>query len=669
MPSLQSHQLIVNLTPQGLLSVSRPQMPESALLLQLLPLQHEMETSFPYQETRLTKSSFPIAGRQAPASLPQVFWDIRQTDSSLEVEYRIHEQTVSQRITLDDGRCRIETFLHVKPEAPIPTSIELYFTGLTGLWSQSRMLLLRGSMGHNQIKPANQAIVGEHAISPWTLQVENHAANLYSDSGSAHPLKWVRGEQGWHGMVMLAPEMDPGKHSIGHLNIEFHSCGQELLERYAERFASPKAAKPSPKCWNSWDYFHSSISHEKIMECTRALADDPVMKQEIDTIALDMGWEIRHGEWTADSYFPKGMKAMADDIRSAGFQAGLWFAPIIIDPECNVFQDNYDFVAKNRFGFPDRAYECCGLFGYILDVTSKEGEAFLFNLFREYRSMGYTYFKLDFLRYMMYVGRYQNGKLTHIQVMQRALQIIRDAVGEESYILGCNLPLDVGAGYTDATRVTSDVAVFWESIHRNALSLCTTYFFNRKWWENDPDFLVVRGKETFSPNHNIYRTWWFPRQDQFSPENQAAFTKRLSRDGTISLEEARVHASLEMLLGGSLVLGDPYQHLNEEAREILKKVVGAPTAPGKPIGIFNQDLPASIWIQEMPGLTRIGLFNWQDTPSRIRLNESSLEFPLSGLQAQDFWNGEILSLAEDVTFDLPPRSCRVLELEGKGAVC
>src|SRR5690606_13657027 len=199
----------------------------------------------------------------------------------------------------------------------------------------------------------------------------------------------------------------------------------------------------------------------------------------------------------------------------------------------------------------------CGLFGYILDVTRKEGEEFLFNLFRGFREMDYTYYKLDFLRYVMYVNRFQNGKLTNLQVMHKPLQIIRDAVGEDAYILGCNLPLDVGPGYTDAARVTADVAVFWDAIRENATSLCATYFYNQTWWENDPDFLVVRGRDTFNSDRYIYRTWWFPRQDQ-SLEWGSALFNRLSPDGTISLEEARVHASLEMIVGGSQVLGDPY---------------------------------------------------------------------------------------------------------------
>lgn len=662
MHTLQSGNLLVTLTAQGNFSLSVKQAPESALQLQLLPLRHEIETQFPYQTT-LLKPVSATQGQSAAAQLPQVYWSVNQTDTKLELSCQVNQWQYSQHISLENNRCRIETFLHVNESQPLPTSLELFYSDLPGVWNDSRMLVLRGSMGHNKIKAQRQTSANEHAISPWVLQTDQHAVSLYSDSGSPHPLKWVRSNSGWHGAVMLAPEMTPGVHSLGYLNIELGSCGQELLESYAKRFAAPKPLKPSPKCWNSWDYFHSSISHKNILESTQALASDPFMKEHIDTIVLDMGWEIRHGEWVADSYFPKGMKAMADDIRAAGFQAGLWFAPIIIDPECNTFQDNYDFVGKNRFGFPDRTYECCGLFGYILDVTNPEGEEYLRSVFKEFREMGYTYFKLDFLRYMMYVGRYQNGRMTNLQVMQRALQIIREAVGDDAYILGCNLPLDVGAGYCDATRMTSDVAVFWNSIRENASSLCMTYFFNQQWWENDPDFLVVRGRDTFESSKPIYQTWWFPRQDQFNEEHLQRFTERLSRDGTISLEEARVHASLVMISGGSQVLGDPYAELNEKGRQLLKKVLAAPTAPGKPVSIFKGDLPASIWIQKLPEFTRVGLFNWNDIPSQIRLQETALGISIHDASAKDFWSEETLSLTEGMAFDLAPRTCRILEIK------
>jgi alpha-galactosidase len=504
---------------------------------------------------------------------------------------------------------------------------------------------------------------GTAAKALLAAQVGDQAVILYSDTDSSYPLNMGYFHGVWHGMVKLSAEPVGERLDLGKINIRPGKSAEALLADFAKRTSAGHAVRPVPKCWNSWDYYHSSISHENVIENARAIAADPVLKENIDCVVMDMGWEVRFGEWTADPNFPDGMEATAKAIRDLGFEAGLWFAPVILDPECNFVQDDYDWVGKNRFGFPDRTYECCGLFGYILDVTRPEGEEYLFNLFRHYKEIGYTYFKLDFLRYAMYVHRYADASMTNVDVMRKSLKIIRDAVGDDAYILGCNLPFEVGPGYCDGCRVSGDVSIFWDSVKRNAHSICCTSFWNGRWWANDPDFLVVRGRDTYTGKRLPYNLWWFPRDDEMADNKELVdiYAKRHNLDSTLALEEARTHASMELLNGGAFVLADPVMYLNEAGKEIIRKVLSAKAAPGRPVDIFADNGLSRVWVQKLDDRLRIGLFNWNDTDETVELADEIGGFNIAGKSMADFWTGEGIS-SGGRTFKLQPHTCRVLEV-------
>ena len=194
---------------------------------------------------------------------------------------------------------------------------------------------------------------------------------------------------------------------------------------------------------------------------------------------------------------------------------------------------------------------------------------------------------------------------------------------------------------------------------KNAKSICASYFFNNNWWTNGPDFLVVRGKETASLVEPLYRTWWFPREEDFG-ELFDFYQKRHDQLATISYSEAKTYASLVLMLGGALVSGDRISHLNDKGLELLQKVLTAETAPGRPLNLC-QDPLSKIWVQKLAsGRTRIGLFNWEDESQTVKMDLKELGVEGSNT-ARDFWTGEQVSIPANSEFDLHPRSSQVLE--------
>ena len=89
--------------------------------------------------------------------------------------------------------------------------------------------------------------------------------------------------------------------------------------------------------------------------------------------------------------------------------------------------------------------------------------------------------------------KYRDRNLTVCQHYREAMRVIREAVGEESYILGCNAPLWPSLGLFEAQRVTDDV----ERRHARIIEQ-TVQAEARKWmtgvlWLNDVDCMVSTG--------------------------------------------------------------------------------------------------------------------------------------------------------------------------------
>lgn len=572
---------------------------------------------------------------------------------------RMYEKSeLTQRFCSDASEITIETSMYIPKGEISPGNLNILT--IAGISPEAKILAVTHSMGSLRVMRADDFKDGEIARNIFAVQEKEKAFLIHSEIGSAYPFVMGAFNGTWRMFVSLPSAPGTGTLIFGKIYIKSGVSAQVLLEKLAEDSAVKPRFKKAPRCWNSWDCYHSAVSADIILENARQIRANKVLKKNIDTIVIDMGWETRFGEWEADPNFPNGMKHLAVEIKKLGFRAGLWFAPVIIDPECNFIQENYNWAALNRYGFPDRTYECCGLFGYILDITRKEGEKYLYDLFRNFRLIGYDYFKLDFLRYLMYAHRFSNEKKTSIEIMRKSLEIIRKGAGEDAFILGCNLPFETGPGYCDACRVSSDVAVFWDSVKKNAESISLTYFWNGKWWINDPDFLVVRGKDTADKKIPYYSLWWFEQDHRFDACAEY-YKKRHSPESALSYDEAKTHTSLEVLLGGTIVLSDHMARLNKKGLGLIEKALTSETAPGKPLTNIFGELPSPLWIQELADIVRVGFFNWTDREKKIVLSRKKLPAVCRQNTAVNFWTGRHVKTAgEHITVTLKAHASEVL---------
>ncbi len=290
-----------------------------------------------------------------------------------------------------------------------------------------------------------------------------------------------------------------------------------LLEEYAEahgRTASARTAHPFVSGWCSWYHFFHDVTEDDVLRNLDALVDarDAL---PVEVVQIDDGYQRAIGDWLeTNSKFPLGLSGLADRIRAAGFIAGLWTAPFCVVPESRIYQDHPDWLLQNQ-GEPFRGllhpnWTAAGSV-YVLDCSRAEVAAHLEQIFRDLASLGFSYFKLDFLytAAMECVG--SDPRVGRAERLRRGLDAVRSGAGDEAFLLGCGCPLGAAVGVVDGMRIGPDVAPSWAADPRHVIpgleetlpatrsAIRSTYarcWMHRRLWQNDPDCLMARSQQT-----------------------------------------------------------------------------------------------------------------------------------------------------------------------------
>jgi alpha-galactosidase len=284
------------------------------------------------------------------------------------------------------------------------------------------------------------------------------------------------------------------------------------LRREAEGIAAAMGARPArhnTRIWSSWYYnfnFFSQDILEDYLQSFEAYRDTI----GFDVIQIDAGYCIP-GDWMeANWMWPKGMRGAFDAIRNAGYRAGLWIAPFVVGNRSNLYVNHPDWVVHRPDGRPyaektfyewRKPWPNLSTEYYILDTTHPDAFAYILDVFRQYRSMGVTLFKTDFMLWSMkdtcQVRRFDESQ-TSVEILRRLLAGIREAIGDDTYLLGCIAPFLPFVGYADGMRIGGDVFSAWSPVHMGMLSkkFPGSSYFNHLYWENDPDVFIVRDFDT-----------------------------------------------------------------------------------------------------------------------------------------------------------------------------
>ena len=368
---------------------------------------------------------------------------------------------------------------------------------------------------------------------------------------------------------------------------------------------------PTGHC--SWYYYLDRISEQTVAGNLAALSADRD-KLPIRYIQIDNGWSTEPGDWEANARFPRGMKAVADDIRAQGYLPGIWLMPFTAARTSRLFQAHPDWFVKNWkndeiYGTPS------------LDFSVPAVREHIFNLFRRLsHEWGFRYIKLDAVIVNLAPGRHRDQHWTAVMNLREGYRVMRSAVTEDTFILGCTSPLAQSAGVVDGMRVSCDIFDRWEAVKDVFMRVFKRFYYHKRLFINDPDCLIIR--------------------------TAANEDEECRRPCVRNVEEIRTFVTAMAASGGILMFSDKMSLLDRSQIDLLSKLFPVNTDVAIPLDLMEANVPGVLDLGKR-GRTRIvALINWTDVDRefRVEINRSHVF---------DFWSQRYLGLCDH-------RICRTL---------
>lgn len=265
--------------------------------------------------------------------------------------------------------------------------------------------------------------------------------------------------------------------------------GKTALARFGDRFGAAAGVRPAasvPRVWCTWYRYFVEVTAADVLENLREIEGRHL---PVDVVQIDDGWSLGTGDWTRpDPRFGSVADAVSA-IRDSGRRAGIWLAPFTVGARSDLARTHPEWLTGPAgFNWGD------DLVG--LDLTHPGVRGYLGDVFSGVRDLGVEYLKLDFLYAGAVPGSRFDPDATPIAAYRSGLELIREVMGEDAYLLGCGAPLLPSVGLVDAMRVASDT--FHEGGEdgsqglRGRMSLEARSWQDGRLWTTDPDCLVAR---------------------------------------------------------------------------------------------------------------------------------------------------------------------------------
>ena len=417
--------------------------------------------------------------------------------------------------------------------------------------------------------------------------------------------------------------------------------GNALLEEYGKMMHSriSRPGKQNAVGWNSWDYYAGAVT-EKDMEENAAVCRD-TFGDKVQYMVIDEGWERMWGVWQTNWKFPEGLADHCRMVREAGYTPGIWTAPLMVCVYTSLYRDNPDWFVRDSSGNAHLRVVSYGTMAQ-LDITHPEVQDHLRGLFASLKEAGFAYFKCDFTQMVLDAEQFHDPTVGRADILRMLFTLIRETIGDESYLLACLAPFESVIGIADSFRITVDVHSYWSNIVRNCRVLFSRWWMSGTIGNVDPDFAIVRCSET-TDDIQLNRLSMSPGSAH------------------MTLEEAKVLAAAIYMTGGDVFLSDALAKLNDTGLDILQKIVEPLPAAAKPLNLFEQDgMTLPVLLAETEEEFIVSAFNLTDDPHTQTIETDFLN---GQNRAVDFWTDENILIDGHLRLMLPPRSCRVLKIK------
>ena len=358
------------------------------------------------------------------------------------------------------------------------------------------------------------------------------------------------------------------------------------------------------------------------------------------------------GNWLEnnDKQIPGGLKALSDAMNRAGMKLGLWIAPFWIpDRNSDLAEKQANQILKyNGESCKERKSWNHGMDVlpvekradfYCRDGSNPDAQAYIREIFGAYREIGVRYYMVDFLwagagglygpfKYNEY---YDKTKVAGPQVYRELMKVVREAAGEDTYLLVSTAPILINVGLADAVRTGPDIGE-----GRPA----------KKGHDFYPATFALGNWEMFRKACNNYAHAYHIHGRLFHADSFNVVTV----DKPIPVNEAQISVSMAALASSPIMLGDRIFELSDDRLRLLKKALPQNTGEAAiPMDLFECEYP------EIPGVYHlkvnrkwgtysiIGLLNLNDDDRCFQLDLKKLGYTKDCI-IYDFWDEKFLGV-------------------------
>jgi alpha-galactosidase len=365
------------------------------------------------------------------------------------------------------------------------------------------------------------------------------------------------------------------------------------------------------KGWATWDYYGRVFTDQDVYKNMDALNK---LVPDANMIQIDGGWWIERGDYqTVRPNLPGGIKAIVSRIKSEGKTPGLHFDGFRGDAASEICKAHPEYFLHDQDGkmivevkeMPDRVMK----YTYF-DYSHPGARAHIAECIRNMKeNWGVTYFKVDFMRYGLENDIKAKSKhvksikahdptITGVERFRLGMQAMREAMGPDSYFLGCSAVFGPCIGFVDGMRTGGDIHPRYEAFPERSLANLGNFYLSGKVFNGDADYVVFR---------------------EAIDEDETVSQEDVKNGGSMTLNEAQMWADFNKIYGTARLHSDNLVTLRPERQALVKEVFQYPA--------MDETVPLDLWkhgknkgdgfelvLARKGKEVYLGVFNWSATP-------------------------------------------------------
>ena len=395
---------------------------------------------------------------------------------------------------------------------------------------------------------------------------------------------------------------------------------QDIMLNYGKEIAKEHKIKTKDliyfKGWSTWDYYGRIYSTKDIIENIDQLTTDGL---NANIIQIDGGWWTARGDYlSVRKNLQGGMKAIADYAKLKGYRAGIHLDGFRGDKNSVLYRTHPDWFLKDQDGeiICQEIDKGDTYMQYIyFDYSNPEVCEYMKNVLGTiHKDWGYSYFKIDFMRYGLLESILAehgsnfglrkkpvtkviafNNSMTSIERTRAGLKAMREGMGD-AFFLGCSAIFGPTFGIVDGLRTGADICPTFDYYEACSLQNAGNFYLNKSVVQNDADYLVVRNKD----DEESERAWG---------------TNKFG--GNTTLDEAKMWSDYISLFGGPKISSDNLLTLRDERKKLIENAFPIKTATRFiPLDLWdharNKNDAFNVLLAENEDGVYLSLFNWDN---------------------------------------------------------